>query len=638
MKCFYWLLVALSFSLGLKLSEAERIPIENFFRAPAASQFSISPDGEYVAFLYPLDDIISAVTVSIENKEDRVNGLRGGWRDDVNSLYWANNDQIIFNVTKSNQYAGGLYVCQRGSKKARILNAYDALYVVDPAPERPDTVLAWIYDSTEGGSRLVDYDPQSGVSAIVFKEPRKQNTLEWFTDLKGRPFARYYYHENEAHFAYGPESFSSETNILDHSKIRGLGYVRFLDYDRASRSYWISGYRRNRSTKSLHKLDLNSFALSEAYLEDDDFDVLDDIELVNDPYKGRVVGAHFDRVRPESVWFDDAYKQAQRIVNVTFKDTTNRIVDADRKCNRFVVFSFSDVNPGVYSVVDIKERAVVFSMNVNSGLAPSDMRKQRPFKLKMENGMKLEGYLTLPGPKSAGPYPMVTLAHGGPWARDTWGFDPEVQLLANRGYAVLQLNFRGSTGYPLEISENHSADFKGMVDDLSEATRKVVEMGFADPERLAIMGSSFGGYAAVASAAFDPELYQCAVSFAGVFDVELQMKNWKSRFWRKRQGTSAYDTWVSVLGDPETADAYIESISPIHHVDQIKIPIMLIHGKSDEVVSAKQSKNLARAMARAGNKPITHYISRERHSLMELKSRIKGYAAVEKFLAKHLGD
>jgi dipeptidyl aminopeptidase/acylaminoacyl peptidase len=231
---------------------------------------------------------------------------------------------------------------------------------------------------------------------------------------------------------------------------------------------------------------------------------------------------------------------------------------------------------------------------------------------------------------------MVTLAHGGPWARDRWGFDSEVQFLASRGYAVLQLNFRGSSGYNRKISTEYSGDFRAMVDDLSDATRLAVKEGWADPDRLAIMGASFGGYAAVASAAFDPDLYKCAVSIAGTFDIEKQIKNWKTRFWRSVQGTSAYDHWIEKLGDPAEEADYIHSISPINHLAEVKAPILLIHGKEDRVVSQKQSKDLAKELKRAGKEVETLYLKWERHSLDDLNSKIKAYSAIEAFLEENL--
>ena len=264
------------------------------------------------------------------------------------------------------------------------------------------------------------------------------------------------------------------------------------------------------------------------------------------------------------------------------------------------------------------------------------MWSQFSLTLPMRDGLKLQGYLTLPGPREGAPYPLVALVHGGPWARDIWGFDPEVQFLASRGYAVLQFNFRGSEGFGLSKGEAFAGDFRGMVDDVADATRQLVAGGLADPRRLAIMGASFGGYAAAAAAAFHPDLYSCAVSISGFFDLEEQIDQWKTRFWKDRQGTWAYDQWVEALGDPETNAERHRALSPRYHADKIGIPMLLIHGTSDTVVSDSQTKDFARALRRADNKPETLYLRWEAHGAAQLKNRVKTYEAVEEFLKENL--
>lgn len=612
------------------------IPVESFFRPIKGSKMCISPDGEYVVFLYPLGDMMGVATMNIETKE--VNGLRGNSSDDVRSVYWAGNEHIVFNVTKNNMYASGLYSAKRDRKDIEILNKYEALTVVDPLPVEENWVLAWIYDSADRGQRLMRYNVKSRVGKRVASPGQLPGkVLEWFTNQEGALVGAVTYHEGDTHLMFRKQDKKSwtELGVPDSAKI--YDYT-FLGYDSAREALWLSGYAEGDQTGALFTLNPKTLKIEGPIFQDADYDVASTASLIYSPYLGTVVGVNYEKAKPSTVCFDSDFKRMQKILDHSFPDTTNRIVDTDANLDSIVVHSYSDRNPGFYCVVDIKHRNVRLRSDVNPNLDPKLMKGQSPFKFKTKSGMNLEGYLTLPGPKNKGPYPMVTLAHGGPWARDTWGFDSEVQFLANRGYAVMQLNFRGSDGYPVDISKVHSGDFRGMVADLSEATRKLVELGVADPDRLAIMGASFGGYAAVASAAFDPDLYKCAISFSGAFDIREQMKNWKSRFWRKRQGTAGFDSWVQKLGDPETAESYIKSISPIYHVENIKIPIMLIHGRSDKVVSARQSKELARALARTGNKPETHYFDQERHSLVEFKSRVKAYSAVEDFLSEHLNN
>ncbi|MGB0370427.1 MAG: alpha/beta hydrolase family protein [Opitutales bacterium] len=326
----------------------------------------------------------------------------------------------------------------------------------------------------------------------------------------------------------------------------------------------------------------------------------------------------------------------QNSVDQLFPDTINRITSFSKSKNRILIYSMSDRHPGIYRVIDLSKKALVFELEKNSDIDKALLNQQYALGLKMRDGVQLQSYLTLPGPPSAGPYPMVALVHGGPWSRDTWGYDEEVQLLANRGYAVFQLNFRGSSGYGRSNSGRYSGDFEDMVKDVADGTQQLVKKGWIDGNRLAIMGASFGGYASVAAQMFEPGLFQCSISYAGVFDMEEQIENWQDSFWKHRQGTYAYDKWVEILGDPDEEQNYIRSISPRHNAHKINKPVLLAHGKADRVVDVEQTRDMASALKSAGNTPETLYLPAEQHGVASMKNRIKYYERVLEFLGENL--
>ncbi|MCH6256507.1 prolyl oligopeptidase family serine peptidase [Puniceicoccaceae bacterium K14] len=614
----------------------KKLPIEDFFKEPTISNMRISPDGKFVGCITPYKDIKSAVTINIDTME--VKGVRGSASQDVNRVEWASNEHMVLSVIKDNIYASGIYSLKRGTQKVEVLNRGDVVRIIDTLIDDPKHILVWIVDAIEGGQRLVKYNIESGlVRTVPLKKGLEGKILGLDTNSSGDIIEATVYRDGQEVLLHRINNDSPWKEIKPTAHT-DLVKAKALEFDEAKNAYWVVGYKEGDQTASLYHYFLKDKTLSEPIFTVKEYDLYSNCSLRYCKKLEQVVGLRYQGKGPQIVWFDPEYKELQLKLDSTFKDSVNLIIDTDKDRKRIVVYAYSDRVPGNYRIIDLEANAVLLKDSTRSWINPSDMAKQLVLNMKMRDGLKLEGYVTLPGPKEEGPYPMITLAHGGPWARDTWGFDSVTQFLANRGYAVLQLNFRGSTGYSRKITDEYSGDFKGMVDDLSEATRHLVKGGIADPERLAIMGASFGGYAAIASAAFDPDLYQCAISMAGVFDIEKQMDNWKSRFWKQRQGTYAYDSWVETLGDPKSEEAYIKSISPIYHTDKIKVPVFLIHGRSDRIVSHTQSRKLAKELTKNDNKPETFFMSWQSHSIASLKDNVKAYSKIEEFLAEHIGS
>jgi dipeptidyl aminopeptidase/acylaminoacyl peptidase len=255
-----------------------------------------------------------------------------------------------------------------------------------------------------------------------------------------------------------------------------------------------------------------------------------------------------------------------------------------------------------------------------------------PIKYAARDGEEIHGYLTLPaGGKKTG-LPLVVMPHGGPTVRDIWACDPLVQLLANRGYAVLQMNFRGSPGYGTEFYNKGKRGIgRGMQDDIEDGTRWAIAQGFADPRRIAIVGGSYGGYAALFALAHNPELYRCGISIAGVTDWADIIKERKGEEYK-----FAYLHWREWIGDPKHDAAFLASISPVNFADKITAPVFIVQGKDDRTVPPKQARKMVDALEKAGRPPQALYFSGEGHGFKQEKNRVKFFAEIEKFLAKNL--
>jgi dipeptidyl aminopeptidase/acylaminoacyl peptidase len=246
----------------------------------------------------------------------------------------------------------------------------------------------------------------------------------------------------------------------------------------------------------------------------------------------------------------------------------------------------------------------------------------------------IHGYLTLPVGHQPRNLPLVLLVHGGPWVRDTWGFDPLVQLLANRGYAVLQVNYRGSPGYGEELFRKARRQIgREIQDDIEDAARWAISSGLADPQRIAIMGASYGGYSALFGLGHNPELYRCGIALAAVTD-------WPAIF-DDRRGDPVYKTanthWQREIGDPDKDGVLLGAISPVNFAGKITAPVLIIQGKDDHTVPPDQARRMISALEQAGRKPESLFVADLGHGYGNEKQRTRIYQAMVAFLEKNLG-
>jgi dipeptidyl aminopeptidase/acylaminoacyl peptidase len=346
------------------------------------------------------------------------------------------------------------------------------------------------------------------------------------------------------------------------------------------------------------------------------------------PVDRRIVGFRYDTELPRRMLFDEEAKAVYESIDAVLPKADNRVVGASRNGNRLLIATYRDSTPTTYYLHDVGEKRLSKVGNANPALANALLSPMKPVKIKAADGAMLPGYLTLPPGSSGKNVPMVVYPHGGPHARDRWGFDFMVQFLASRGYAVLQVNFRGSIGYGWDWYEAGLRNWGTvMVDDITAATRWAVAEGIADPAHMCIVGWSYGGYAALTSAAREPDLYKCSVSIAGVSDLRALARE-DSRFYGGRKRAEY------TLG---TDSDELKAGSPLRAVERIKAPVLMVHGDADIQVSVEHSRAMARALNRADKKHELVIIKEGNHSLSRFEWRETLLTSLERFLAENLG-
>jgi len=361
-------------------------------------------------------------------------------------------------------------------------------------------------------------------------------------------------------------------------------------------------------------------------------DTLDVSDVRIDPYNNRVVGAAVEGESPQ--WFDADLRMEQASLDEAFPNELPWIVDWSQDRSQFIVQTEYDNRAPVFHLYDANERVARAITSTHPELDSAELAPRVPYTYMARDGVEIPGYLTRPL-GIEGPAPLVLLPHGGPADRDVDGFDWFAHFLASRGYAVLQPNFRGSGGYgrAWEYAGHGGWGIGVMQNDLSDGVAAAVAAGIADPARVCIVGASYGGYAALAGAAFTPELYRCAVSINGVFDLGDIFTMYRG----SRDGRSAAMTYFEQsLGLEGRSTRGLDPASPAQHAAQVKAAVLLIHARDDSVVLIGQSRKMERALRDAG-KPVQFVeLEGEDHWLSEAKTRLESLEAVDAFLAQQL--
>ncbi len=343
------------------------------------------------------------------------------------------------------------------------------------------------------------------------------------------------------------------------------------------------------------------------------------------------VGVAFMDGKPRTQFFDETSDDARlyRTLEKAFLGSAVMVTSTTQDGRYTVVETFTDDNPGDFYLFDRQEKRAEHILSRREWFDPEVMANVEPFALKARDGTPLQGYLTRPKSAAGGKLPMVVLPHGGPFGIfDTWGFDDQAQMLAQAGYAVLQVNFRGSGNHGRKFMQAGARQWGGaMQDDVTDATRWAIAQGIADPERICIYGASYGAYAALVGVAKEPSLYQCAVGYVGVYDLQLMHRQ------DSRDGRSS-QTWLTDwVGEPDN----LAPNSANRMAEQITVPVFLAAGGEDRIAPIEHTKVMEAALKRAGVPVESLYFRTEGHGFYTESNRTAYYTQLLDFLARHLG-
>lgn len=350
---------------------------------------------------------------------------------------------------------------------------------------------------------------------------------------------------------------------------------------------------------------------------------LDGFELTPD---GKPAGVAYTDDRDRMLWFDGAMRSRQAAIDAALPGRVNRVVSASDDQRALLVYSASASDPGVYYLfADGQARRFAA---INPALDGKQLAPVTTIHYAARDGLKIDGYLTLPAGRAARDLPLIVMPHGGPFARDSWDYDPWVQYLAGKGYAVLQPNYRGSTGFGRAMTARGDGEWgRGMQDDVDDGVAWLAKRGTIDAKRVCIMGASYGGYAAMWAAARDNRTYRCAISYAGISDVRAQL-DYDHKTFEER----AFRAWRARIQGKAPS---LESISPVTYAGQLAMPILIAHGTADQTVPVDQSERLHDALTRAGKAHEFVVYPGEDHTMHDPANEADFLQRVGRFLDAH---
>ena len=600
------------------------IPMKDFFRNPTKVAFQLSPDGERFAFLKPWHKRLNIFVQEIgDTTEKRITSAEAR---DIAGFAWANNQRIVYVQDKNGDENYKLYGVNIDGSNFKVLTPFDKVRVgiIDDLEDNPNEM---IIQMNKRDPRVFDayrININTGKMKMIAKNPG--NISQWITDWNGNIRLATTTDGVNTSLLYRKNTSQPFKTILTTS-FKETMQPLFFTFDNDQVIYAASNLGRDKT--AIVKFDLPTAKEIEVIYQNPEVDVS---TLLKSKKRKVITGVVYTTDKRHYHFFDAQRKQLQKELESKLPGYEVVVTSMNRNEDKAMVRTYSDKTMGSYYFYDLKTKQLKKLADVSPWLKEQYMADMKPIQFKARDGLLIHGYLTLPKGVEPKNLPVVVNPHGGPWARDIWGFNPEVQFLANRGYAVLQINYRGSTGYGKKFWELSFKQWgKTMQDDITDGVKWLIKQGIADPKRIAIYGGSYGGYATLAGLTFTPDLYCCGVDYVGVSNLFTFM-NTIPPYWKPY-----LDMFHEMVGDPKKDSLLLAEASPVLHADQIKAPLFIAQGAHDPRVNKNESDQMVEALRKRGIEVEYMVKENEGHGFHNEENRFDFYGAMEKFLAKHLG-
>lgn len=629
MKTFRHVLAAATLvaATGFATKAYAQVSLEDFFRNPEKTGFQISPDGKYFSYMAPYENRLNLFVQEIGS--DKATRITSETARSIAGSLWANGNRILYVKDTGGDENYQLYGVNLDGTDAKAYTAFPNVrtQIIDKLENIDSLVIVGLNKRNPQVFDPYRLNLNTGELSLLAENPG--NIQGWMTDHEGKlRVALAIVDGVNTQILYRETENQPFRPVLTTNFKETVSFVSFTPDNKMV--YALTNIGRDKTALVL--MDPATCEEKEVLYTNDKYDIAG---VGYSEAKKKLVSVscigHKGNIRH---FFDSDEEAIRARLEERLKGYDIGTTSEDRSENIRMIYAGSDRTYGTYYLYNVKEDQLTKVADLAPWIKEEEMSPMHPITYTSRDGLTIEGYLTLPKgftPETARNLPVVVNPHGGPWARDTWGYNPEVQFLANRGYAVLQMNFRASTGYGRRFTElGYKQWGQTMQDDITDGVQWLIKEGIADPKRVAIYGASYGGYATLAGVTFTPELYACAIDYVGVSNLFTFMQTIPP-YWKP-----LLDMMYEMVGDPVKDKEMMEKYSPVFHVDRIKAPLFIAQGANDPRVNKAESDQMVEALKQRGIEVEYMVKDNEGHGFHNEENRFDFYRAMEKFLAAHL--
>ncbi len=598
------------------------LPVETFFKSSQKVNYRISPNGKSLAFLQTYQGKLNVFVRAVDDTASmRLTALKDV---SVKTVNWVGDERLFCEKEKDSLNSFSAFLINKDGTKYTPIQSKEStkIKILNNKIHNYKNVLVTSNDRNESLFDVYQLNIESGEKKLFVKNPG--NILLWFADdrgevnlgLGGDGVNETIYFRKDT-----KESFKAIISNNFKNTLEPLGFTKNKRY-----IYALSNL--NRDKLALVEFDCFTGKESKLIYQNPDADILDvfNAGLNSDPvsvtYEGDKTKTHFLNEDFKNIYTDITNKLPNQGIKITNRDTAGL---------NYIIKTYTDKNPGAYFIYNAKKKSLKKLSDINPEVDPANMCEMQPISYKTKDGFTIHGYLTLPLGKGKNNLPCVILPHHGPSTRNVWGYSPEVQFLANQGYAVLQMNFRGSTGYGKAFQ---NAGFKQwgakMQDDVFDGATWLINQGIANPKKIGIFGYGFGGYSALNQAIRHPEIYKCAASYSGYINLFTYIKGFPAYF-------KPYKLMLNeIIGNPETDIDYLKNASPVFQIEKIKTPILIAQGGKDSKVNVNETNQFVKEL-RKRNIQVNYILNENETQLFkDPENKLTLYKQLAVFLDENL--
>ncbi|MBL4678179.1 MAG: S9 family peptidase [Mucilaginibacter sp.] len=615
-------LVTVLLLCACKRNEVRQIPVNQFFKTPEKSFFKISPDGKYISYLKPYKDKQNIYVRTLASGAEQ---MATNFTDySVKDYNWTFNNQIVFtqDIIANDEFK--VYALDVAAMKVKSLFnlTKGRVRILNRNRQRPDIITVALNQRDQVNFDVYHLNVKTGELKPYLLNPG--NITKWYPDPNGQiRLVKVSDGVNESLLFRPNENAPFKTIIKNNfnDRVEPIAFAGETDS-----FYALSNVNRDKT--ALIEIDAQTGQQERVIYANEHADLMDVSYSKN---KRRIESVGWDAARPEKHFLDEDMQKIHANLANKLKGNTIEIVDRDSSENKFVVVSYTDKNPGSFYLFEKSNGLLTKLGDTNPEIGSDELCDMKPITYRASDGLLLSGYLTVPKGKDMKNLPVVVMPHDNIWGRNSWGYDAEVQFLANRGYAVFQVNYRGSAGYGKAFRKAGFKQVGGKIQqDITDGVQWLIANKIANPKKIAIFGGGFGGFSALYGVSFHQGMYNCAVVKYGLINFFTYLKDAPPFF--KPFLKMTYE----MVGNPETDAEQLRAISPVFHTDKIKSPLLIFQGAKDPRANISELNQFVRELIKR-NVPVTYRLKEnERAYFKSEHNRTEMYSEIEIFLSNNL--